>query len=130
MKRDLPLPPLDTCMAAMSATRMHDRPGRVARERKPLPALSEAQHEAMRQDWHDFEAQLFARIAEEQPALLAGPWELLLGLVQQQPRYWVHPTVSLAQMESEPGLVVEPFIDVDALAHDWPAPKQRVWLAC
>lgn len=130
MKRDLPMPPLDACMAPASATAAHDRYNRAARGRKPLPALSEPQRDAMQQDWRYFEAQLFARIAEEQPALLAGPWELLLSLVRQQPGYWVYPTASLGQIESDRGLDCEPFIDVDALARDWPALKQRVWLAC
>jgi len=130
MKRDLPMPPLAACAAPASAAAAPDRYDLAPRGRKPLPALSEPQREAMQQDWRYFEAQLFARIAEAQPALLEGPWQLLLSLVRQQPGYWVYPTASVAQIESDQGIDLEPFLDVDALARDWPALKQRVWLAC
>lgn len=131
MKRDLPMTSSVTSLAPAGATTAHVQRGSASsRGRKPSPVLSEAQREAMQQDWRYFEAQLFARIAEEQPDLLAGPWELLLGLVRQQPGYWVRPTVSLGQIESDPRCDLQPFIDVDTLARDWPALKQRVWLAC
>jgi hypothetical protein len=131
MKRDLPMPQFDVAVQPTGATTQCP-PRRLAasRDGKPLPALSKAHREAMRQDWNYFEVQLFARLAEECSQLLNGPWELVLGLVRQQPRYWVYPTASIGQIESDPGLDLQPFIDVDALARDWPALKQRVWLAC
>jgi len=66
------------------------------------------------------ERELFCMVAENAPNALAGPWRQLYEKVWDNHRYWIFPALSRWSDDAPPDVCLEPRIDKEALAEDWP----------
>jgi len=81
-------------------------PGHAAKRVWLLSRLAggEANRKAALEDWSYFEAELVAELIETHPELLAGPWAILLALVENDSELWVYPPPKGRTSVSRPGL--------------------------
>lgn len=124
MKRDLMETLLPACATGTADSLSAWNASHPAR---PRLRLSRQQRRAAAQDWHYFEVQLFAHLAEQAPHLLVGPWQLLHDLVRASRKYWMHPRTNVGEHDDGTAPEFIEYLDLDALHTDWPSLKERVW---
>jgi hypothetical protein len=69
----------------------------------------------------DGECELFCLLAENAPESLPGRWAVMHDLVRAQPRFWVYPNVTQAQLGEGVAEALVPYLKCDVLAAEWRA---------